>query len=79
MGGRKGIIVLVAVQVEGKDTSGLLARITTTISNMNLTMTSLVARMDKNNNVIVNFSIRVNKIEEFEQLQKKAVADTVCG
>ena len=62
---------MVAVQVEGKDTSGLLARITTTISNMNLTMTSLVARMDKNNNVIVNFSIRVNKIEEFEQLQKK--------
>ena len=38
---------------------------------MNLTMTSLVARMDKNNNVIVNFSIRVNKIEEFERLQKK--------
>ena len=69
--GEKASSFLVAVQVEGKDTSGLLARITTTISNMNLTMTSLVARMDKNNNVIVNFSIRVNKIEEFEQLQKK--------
>ena len=69
--GEKASSFLVAVQVEGKDTSGLLARITTTISNMSLTMTSLVARMDKNNNVIVNFSIRVNKIEEFEQLQKK--------
>ena len=57
--------------MEGKDSNGLLARITTTISDMNLTMTSLVARMDKNNNVIVNFSIRVNKIEEFERLQKK--------
>ena len=69
--GEKASSFLVAVQVEGKDTSGLLARITTTISNMSLTMTSLVARMDKNNNVIVNFSIRVNKIEEFEQLKKK--------
>ena len=69
--GEKASSFLVAVQVEGKDTSGLLARITTTISDMNLTMTSLVARMDKNNNVIINFSIRVNKIDEFEHLQKK--------
>ena len=69
--GEKASSFIVAVQVEGKDSNGLLARITTTISDMNLTMTSLVARMDKNNNVIVNFSIRVNKIEEFERLQKK--------
>ena len=69
--GEKASSFIVAVQVEGKDSNGLLARITTTISDMNITMTSLVARMDKNNNVIVNFSIRVNKIEEFERLQKK--------
>ena len=69
--GEKASSFIVAVQVEGKDSNGLLARITTTISDMNLTMTSLVARMDKNNNVIVNFSIRVNKIDEFERLQKR--------
>ncbi len=69
--GEKASSFIVAVQVEAKDSNGLLARITTTVSDMDLTMTSMVARMDKNNNVIINFSIRVNKVDEFERLQKK--------
>lgn len=69
--GEKASSFIVAAQVEGKDTNGLLARITTTISDMGVTMTNLVARMDRNNNVIVNFSVRVDNIEEFERLQKR--------
>ena len=62
---------IVAVQVEGKDNNGMLARITTTINELNIVLTSLSARVDKNGNVVISFTIRVNSIDEFEKLQKR--------
>jgi len=62
---------IVAVQVEGKDSNGLLARITTEINELDIILTSLSARVDKNNNGIINFTIRVDKIDQFERLQKR--------
>jgi len=49
----------------------LLARITTEINELDIILTSLSARVDKNNNGIINFTIRVDKIDQFERLQKR--------
>ena len=62
---------IVAVQVEGKNTNGLIAKITTIVNDYDLAITSFNARVDKNNNGIINFSIRVESIEQYEIVQKK--------
>ena len=62
---------IVAVQVEGKNATGVLQKITTAVSDFELSITSFNARVDKNNNGIVNFSIRVKSIDQYEALQRK--------
>ena len=62
---------VVAMQVEAKNSSGLLAQITTLISELKLAIHSLNARVDKNQTAIVNFGVRVTKIEQIDALIKK--------
>ncbi len=62
---------IVAVQVEGKNSNGLLSKITSIVNDFNLSLTSLNARVDKNNNAIVNFSVRVDSVDQYDSLQKR--------
>ena len=64
----------VAMQIEAKDSNGLLARITALISELKLTMTNLNARVDKNGNAVINLSVIVNGISEFDQTINKISA-----
>lgn len=62
---------VVAMQVEAKNSSGLLAKITTLISELKLSITSLNARLDKNQTAIINLSVKVTDIEQVNLLIKK--------
>lgn len=61
----------VAMQIEAKDNSSLLASITMTISEMKLAISNLNARVDKNGAAIINLSVVVDNIDEFDTLVKK--------
>ncbi|MCI8412661.1 MAG: bifunctional (p)ppGpp synthetase/guanosine-3',5'-bis(diphosphate) 3'-pyrophosphohydrolase [Clostridia bacterium] len=62
---------VVAMQVEAKNSSGLLAKITTLISELKLAIHSLNARVDKNQTAIINFGVRVSQIEQIDTLIRK--------
>ena len=62
---------VVAMQVEAKNSSGLLAQITTLITELKLSIHSLNARVDKNQTAIINFGVKVSKIEQIDTLIKK--------
>lgn len=61
----------VAMQIEAKDNNALLAHVTTAISEMKLTISSLNARVDKTGNAIINLSVVVENINEFDTLVNK--------
>ncbi len=61
----------VAMQIEAKDNSSLLASVTMTISEMKLAISNLNARVDKNGTAIINLSVVVDNIDEFDTLVKK--------
>ncbi|MBQ8882338.1 MAG: bifunctional (p)ppGpp synthetase/guanosine-3',5'-bis(diphosphate) 3'-pyrophosphohydrolase [Clostridia bacterium] len=67
----------VAMQIEAKNSNGLLAKITSIISEMKLTITSFNARVDKAGNAIINLSVSVGGIEIFDSLVNKigAISD----
>ena len=64
----------VAMQIEAKNSNGLLAKITSLISEMKLTITSFNARVDKAGNAIVNLSVSVGGIQIFDTLVNKISA-----
>ncbi|MBO5215144.1 MAG: bifunctional (p)ppGpp synthetase/guanosine-3',5'-bis(diphosphate) 3'-pyrophosphohydrolase [Clostridia bacterium] len=61
----------VAMQIEAKNANGLLAKITMMISELKLTITNLNARVDKTGNAIINLSVNVNSMDEFDTLINK--------
>ena len=61
----------VAMQIEARNASGLLAKVTMFISEMKLTITNMNARVDKAGNAIINLSVTVNNISEFDTLVNK--------
>ena len=67
----------VAMQIEAKNSNGLLAKITMLISEMKLTITSFNARVDKAGVAIINLSVSVGSIEIFDTLVNKigAISD----
>ncbi len=65
---------VVALQVNAKNSNGLLMKITALISELKLVITSLNARVDKTNNAIINLSVQVNSISEFDNLVNKIQA-----
>ncbi len=64
----------VAMKVEAKNSSGLLAQVTMIISEMKLAINNLNARVDKADNAIITFSVIVANIGEFNTLQNKISA-----
>ena len=64
----------VAMQIEGKNSSGLLASVTMAISEMKLQLTNLNARVDRAGNAVINLSVIVNGISEFDTVVNKISA-----
>lgn len=62
---------VVSMQVEAKNSSGLLAKITAIISELKLSINSFNARLDKNDYAIISLGVKVNKIEQIDTLMKK--------
>ena len=48
-----------------------MMQITTILSELKLSLHSLNARVDKNRNAIINFGVKVTKIEQIDALIKK--------
>ncbi len=69
--GGSGTSFVVALQVEARDNSGVLAKITTVISELKLSIDSLNARIDKNNTAIITFGVRVTQLEQVDTLIRK--------
>ena len=61
----------VAMQIEARNANGLLAKLTMLISELKLTITNLNARVDKSGNAIINLSVTVSNISEFDNLVNK--------
>ena len=61
----------VAMQIEARNANGLLAKVTMLISEMKLTITNMNARVDKAGNAIINLSVTVNNISEFDTIVNK--------
>lgn len=64
----------VAMQIEAKDSSGILAKVTMIISEMKLAITNLNARLDKSGNAIINLSVIVDSVEQFDAVVNKISA-----
>ncbi len=62
---------IIALQVETRNTAGLLAEITKYISDFKLSIEHLNARVDKHNNGIINIGISANNLDEIEKLKAK--------
>jgi len=62
---------VVQLRVESQNTQGLILRITTLISSMNLPIHSLNARSDKPGHGIIDVGVRVKEIAQIEQLIRK--------
>lgn len=62
---------VIALQVETRNTAGILAEITKYISDFKLSIDHLNARVDKHNVGIINIAISANNMDEIEQLKKK--------
>ena len=61
---------LADIQIEANDRHGLLAEITTIISNSKTPVKSINARTNKSLIAIINFTIQVNDIEQLEKIMK---------
>lgn len=62
---------VVFLQIHAVNTSGLLAKMTSTISEMKLSIDSMNARIDKNSKAVIDVGVRVNKIDDINNIIKK--------
>ncbi len=62
---------VVSLQVEARNSEGLLAKVTASISELKLPIDNLNARLDKNSNAIINFGVIVNETDQIDTLIKK--------
>jgi GTP pyrophosphokinase len=63
-----------SVQVVSSDRKGLLSEITILMQDMDMMMTGINAKIDKNGIAIVNISIEISDIEELNKLMRKLKA-----
>lgn len=63
-----------SVQVVSSDRKGLLSEITILMQDMDMLMTGINAKIDKNGIAIVNISIEISDIEELNKLMRKLKA-----
>lgn len=61
---------LAEIQIEANDRHGLLADITTIISNSKTPVKSINARTNKNSVAVINFTIQVTGIDQLEKVMK---------
>lgn len=61
----------VSLVIECKDTGGVLAKITAAISEMKLSIESMVARLVKEQKGMINLSVRVNSTEQIAVVMKR--------
>jgi GTP pyrophosphokinase len=59
------------VQVISSDRKGLLSEITIIVQEMEMAMTGINAKIDKNGIAIVNISIEISDIEELNKLMRR--------
>ncbi len=62
---------VVSLQVEAKNSEGLLAKLTTQISELKLSINSMNARLGKNHNAIIEVGVRVVELDQVSQLIKR--------
>lgn len=63
---------VVSLTIECKDSGGVLAKITKTVSDMKLSIESMTARkVDKDNKGLISLNLRVNSPEQLEQIIKR--------
>ena len=62
---------VIALQIVTQNTAGILAEITKYVSDFNLSIDHLNARVDKHNCGIINLAISANNLEEIEKLKQK--------
>ncbi len=62
---------LTSVQVVAPDRKGLLSEITLMMHDLNMMMTGISAKIDKNGIAIINISIEISDIEELNKLLRK--------
>lgn len=61
----------IALEIETKNTAGLLAEVTKVIYELNLFIVKLVARADKHNNGIIDLSIRADSMTDIDKLKDR--------
>lgn len=62
---------VIALQIETRNTAGILAEITKYVSDFKLSIDHLNARVDKHNCGIINLAISANNLDEIEKLKQK--------
>ena len=62
---------VVTLQIEARNSGGLLAKITSVISGLKLSINSMNARIDKYDRAIINVGVRVSAIEQIETIMDK--------
>ncbi len=62
---------VIALQIVTQNTAGILAEITKYVSDFNLSIDHLIARVDKHNLGIINLAISANNLDEIEKLKQK--------
>jgi len=62
------------IQVISSDRKGLLSEVTALVNNLNMTLSGINAKIDKNSIAIINLTIEIADIEELNKLIKKLKA-----
>lgn len=69
--GGEGNTFVVSLQVETKNTAGILAKITVIVSELNMSIDNLNARVDKHNNGIININVNITDTAQIDKLINK--------
>lgn len=62
---------VITLQIEAQNSGDLLAKVTSVTSGMKLSITSMNARVDKNDRAIINLGVRIGTIEQVDAIIEK--------
>ena len=62
---------VVTLQIHATNTSGLLAKLTSMLSEMKLSIDSLNARIDKNHKAVIDMGVKVYRISDIDAIIRK--------
>ncbi len=69
--GSRSAPFVVSLTIECKDTGGVLAKITKTISDMKLSIESMTARVDKEQKGIISLGVRISSPEQYDSVMTR--------